>query len=352
MSRGHKIIQNFLKKRGAWDNNPYKDDKPKEKQMEPKKTRPADGAQSLAAEATVKIKQPGYNSPEQETIMDKEAEPAIKAAANAGNPRFVDLTGMIKKDKKVAEEASIKAKNYNPGNPSDRKDSAQLDSVKADTNRTVDATGEANPKRSNSGAAEPMKQNASSKSIRDLMANLGIENKPAVQEAVAVNVKPPFDEPYKKTTGTVTDKSGAKHGPMSRARDLARKGMQQMMKINPKISESWSNAALDQLAEVHPSVMAMAKVAGKQSLKAKADQHTEMALAANKAGDDAKVKYHQAQVAKIKAQMQTAQAEGYIDRTRPSGAAYDATMVKGKMVITPNKPYEPYGAAPAKKKDT
>jgi hypothetical protein len=50
--------------------------------------------------------------------------------------------------------------------------------------------------------------------------------------------------------------------------------------------------------------------------------------------------------------MQNAQSEGYIDYTRPSGAAYDATMVKGKMVITPNKPYEPYGAAPAKKKVT
>lgn len=33
---------------------------------------------------------------------------------------------------------------------------------------------------------------------------------------------PPFDGPYKKAVGTVTDKSGAKHTPMSRARDLAR----------------------------------------------------------------------------------------------------------------------------------
>jgi hypothetical protein len=32
----------------------------------------------------------------------------------------------------------------------------------------------------------------------------------------------PFDPPYKKAQGVVTDKSGAKHGPMSRARDLAR----------------------------------------------------------------------------------------------------------------------------------
>ena len=121
-----------------------------------------------------------------------------------------------------------------------------------------------------------------------------------IKEAAAV--APPFDKPYKKVVGTVTDKSGAKHSPMSRARDLARKGMKQMMQINPKIAEGWSDAALDQLDEVHPSV--------------------------------------------------NAQSEGYIDFTRPSGAAYDATMVKGKMVITPNKPYEPYGAAPAKKKVT
>jgi hypothetical protein len=138
---------------------------------------------------------------------------------------------------------------------------------------------------------------------------------------------------------------------MSRARHLARLGMQ-MAKLNPKVAESWDNHTLEQIAEVHPSVMAMAKVGASKALKAQADKHTEMALAANKAGDDVKVKYHQAQVAKIKAQMQTAQSEGYIDRTRPSGAAYDATMVKGKMIISPNKPYEPYGAAPAKKKVT
>lgn len=40
-----------------------------------------------------------------------------------------------------------------------------------------------------------------------------------------------------------------------------------------------------------------------KSLKAQADKHTEKALAANKAGDDEKVRYHQAQVAKIKAKM-------------------------------------------------
>jgi hypothetical protein len=33
---------------------------------------------------------------------------------------------------------------------------------------------------------------------------------------------PPFDKPYTNKPSTVTDKSGAKHGPMSRARDIAR----------------------------------------------------------------------------------------------------------------------------------
>lgn len=36
----------------------------------------------------------------------------------------------------------------------------------------------------------------------------------------------PFEGPYKKSKGTVTDKSGAKHSPMSRARSLARQAIQ------------------------------------------------------------------------------------------------------------------------------
>jgi hypothetical protein len=40
--------------------------------------------------------------------------------------------------------------------------------------------------------------------------------------------KPPFDKPYTTTKKTVTDKSGAKHTPMSRARDLARQAMKRI----------------------------------------------------------------------------------------------------------------------------
>ena len=41
--------------------------------------------------------------------------------------------------------------------------------------------------------------------------------------------KPPFDKPYTTTKAVVTDKSGAKHTPMSRARDLARKAIAKKM---------------------------------------------------------------------------------------------------------------------------
>jgi hypothetical protein len=53
--------------------------------------------------------------------------------------------------------------------------------------------------------------------------------------------KPPFDGPYKKSTGVVTDKSGAKHGPMSIARDLARQAMKKQaskMSVKEGLEES------------------------------------------------------------------------------------------------------------------
>ena len=51
---------------------------------------------------------------------------------------------------------------------------------------------------------------------------------------IAVNDKPPFDGPYKKNTGSVTDKSGAVHTPMSRAKHLARDGMKKVSSGLPK----------------------------------------------------------------------------------------------------------------------
>jgi hypothetical protein len=53
--------------------------------------------------------------------------------------------------------------------------------------------------------------------------------------------KPPFDGPYKKSTGVVTDKSGAKHGPMSIARNLARQALKKQaskMSVKEGLEES------------------------------------------------------------------------------------------------------------------
>ena len=138
--------------------------------------------------------------------------------------------------------------------------------------------------------------------------------------------EPPFEPDKKPKKFAVAGKAG--YGP-SAARHLARKGLEQMLKLNPKLKETWSDGVLDQLSEVHPAVMAMAKVAGQQSLKAQADKHTEMAVAANRAGDDEKVRYHQAQVAKIKAQMQK-EAVTY------AGLGTDVVDKKKKLNPQPN----------------
>ena len=53
--------------------------------------------------------------------------------------------------------------------------------------------------------------------------------------------KPPFDKPYTTVKAVVTDKSGAKHGPMSRARDIARAAMKKQaekMPVKKSIKES------------------------------------------------------------------------------------------------------------------
>jgi hypothetical protein len=53
--------------------------------------------------------------------------------------------------------------------------------------------------------------------------------------------KPPFDGPYTTRPSTVTDKSGAKHGPMSRVRDLARAAAKKQvnkMSVKESLEES------------------------------------------------------------------------------------------------------------------
>jgi hypothetical protein len=314
MSRGHSIVKKFLQKRGAWDNNPYK---PTTTSATTKSTTPVTG--HAFNEAEVRVIQPAYNPRPGETIIGSTngVEMMNSKAQYVANGAVMQKKPQTKQVKTISR---YQGKNLDTPN-------TELKAVQIPVKTVNSFRGK------NVGEAV-----VTTKTNKDASTEI---NRLGHQAGTGI-----------RAGSNIVDKSGAIHSPMSRARHLARLGMQQMLKLNPKIGESWSDAVLDQLDEVHPAVMAMARVGANKALKAKADQHTELALAANRAGDDAKVKFHQAQVAKIKDQMQTAQAEGYIDRTRPSGAAYDATMVKGKMVITPNKPYEPYGTAPAKKKVT
>jgi hypothetical protein len=61
----------------------------------------------------------------------------------------------------------------------------------------------------------------------------------APQTRVAEASKPPFNKPYTTIKGTITDKSGAKHTPMSRARDIARMAMKkQIEKMKQPVKES------------------------------------------------------------------------------------------------------------------
>ena len=58
-------------------------------------------------------------------------------------------------------------------------------------------------------------------------------------KSVSEATEPPFDKPYTTIKKVVTDKSGAKHSPMSRARDIARMAMKkQMEKMKQPVKES------------------------------------------------------------------------------------------------------------------
>ena len=67
--------------------------------------------------------------------------------------------------------------------------------------------------------------------------------------------KLPFDGPYKKSTGVVTDKSGAKHGPMSIARHLARMAA----KKQANVKESTEPLQESRKAEIVREAMKIAK---------------------------------------------------------------------------------------------
>ena len=75
-------------------------------------------------------------------------------------------------------------------------------------------------------AFKPMDQPDYSQSIKD-------------RQKKADDNKVPFEGPYSKAKDTITDKSGAKHGPMSRARSLARQAIQKQKVTQKKtVAES------------------------------------------------------------------------------------------------------------------
>ena len=57
-------------------------------------------------------------------------------------------------------------------------------------------------------------------------------------KSVSEATDPPFDKPYTTIKKIVTDKSGAKHSPMSRARDIARMAMKKQMEKMKPVKES------------------------------------------------------------------------------------------------------------------
>ena len=89
------------------------------------------------------------------------------------------------------------------------------------------------------------------------MKKKGIKPK---NEEVHENDDAPFDKPYRKTSGTTTDKSGAKHTPMSKARHLA----QQVMKKN---AEKSVKEEVEQIDELSPATKASYVAKAKDQIK-------------------------------------------------------------------------------------
>ena len=138
----------------------------------------------------------------------------------------------------------------------------------------------------------------------------------------------PFEGPYKQSKGTVTDKSGAKHTPLSNVRSLARNAiekMKQKMRMahlspevraeklarNEELVGGQKKLDIDKDGKIEKSDLEVLRAkklkedvtTAAQKLKAALDRHTEHAVAANRAGDHDAVKVHQGYANKIKTQL-------------------------------------------------
>ena len=138
----------------------------------------------------------------------------------------------------------------------------------------------------------------------------------------------PFEGPYKQSKGTVTDKSGAKHTPLSNVRSLARNAIEKMKQkmrmahLSPEVKAEklarneelvggQKKLDIDKDGKIEKSDLEALRAkklkedvtTAAQKLKAALDRHTENAVAANRAGDHDAVKVHQGYANKIKTQL-------------------------------------------------
>ena len=167
------------------------------------------------------------------TAAGADASKADKAGDyNKGNKRF---GGIVKATKKQFANDMKKEEVVQEGRPSQRhplegheyhkKTNAELEYIAKDAHKAAEAM-----KSHNTTAENKYRDQANdSATVRHFRKTSGMPEwykKKYGHMKEEKDTTPPFDGPYTKTSSVTTDKSGAKHGPMSVARHLARQAMQ------------------------------------------------------------------------------------------------------------------------------
>jgi len=167
------------------------------------------------------------------TAAGADASKADKAGDyNKGNKRF---GGIVKATKKQFSNDMKKEEVVQEGRPSQRhplegheyhkKTNAELEYIAKDAHKAAEAM-----KSHNTTAENKYRDQANdSATVRHFRKTSGMPEwykKKYGHMKEEKDTTPPFDGPYTKTSSVTTDKSGAKHGPMSVARHLAKQAMQ------------------------------------------------------------------------------------------------------------------------------
>ena len=167
------------------------------------------------------------------TAAGADASKADKAGDyNKGNKRF---GGIVKATKKQFSNDMKKEEVVQEGRPSQRhplegheyhkKTNAELEYIAKDAHKAAEAM-----KSHNTTAENKYRDQANdSATVRHFRKTSGTPDwykKKYGHMKEEKDTTPPFDGPYSKTSSVTTDKSGAKHGPMSVAKHLAKQAMQ------------------------------------------------------------------------------------------------------------------------------